>query len=282
MSVTGPALTASFVYDGDGRRVKSTIKSIQPPLWARITKLREPQPRSIISRARKGLRCAQALHSPIYSLIISTSTSITTNSSGALVSELRYKPWGEGPYSSGTTSTKYQYTGQYSHTADFGLMFYNARWYDPALGRFAQADFIVPPVGVLGLDRYAYANNSPLVYTDPSGHESVCGSIYSDPECNGEPDHFMNLLLRTKPERRTGVSGMDYYNWYKDFWYKQNSSFTVWDFIALIIYVELDNVGNPAIPNMYAGYESYREGRCGRPISGVKSRCVMQAHLKEH
>jgi len=41
--------------------------------------------------------------------------------------------------------------------------------YDPQLGRFAQADTIIPP-GVQGLDRYAYGNNSPLKYTDPSGH----------------------------------------------------------------------------------------------------------------
>ncbi len=48
-------------------------------------------------------------------------------------------------------------------------MFYNARWYDPALSRFAQADSIVP-AGVQGLDRYAYVNNNPLRYTDPTGH----------------------------------------------------------------------------------------------------------------
>jgi len=45
------------------------------------------------------------------------------------------------------------------------------RGYDPALGRFAQADTIIP-AGVQGLDRYAYANNSPLIYVDPTGHFS--------------------------------------------------------------------------------------------------------------
>jgi RHS repeat-associated protein len=74
----------------------------------------------------------------------------------------------------------YTFTGQYSYMDDpttaavtegFGLMFYNARWYDPSLGRFAQADTIIPQ-GVQGLDRYAYVFNSPLVYLDPSGH---CG-----------------------------------------------------------------------------------------------------------
>ena len=37
---------------------------------------------------------------------------------------------------------------------------------------FAQADSIVP-VGVQGLDRYAYVNNSPVRYTDPNGHRYV-------------------------------------------------------------------------------------------------------------
>jgi RHS repeat-associated protein len=50
-----------------------------------------------------------------------------------------------------------------------GLYYYNARWYDASLGRFAQADTIIPG-GVQGLDRYAYANNSPVKYSDPSGH----------------------------------------------------------------------------------------------------------------
>jgi len=79
---------------------------------------------------------------------------------------------GEVRYSSGTQQTSYGYTGQYSYTADFGLMYYNARWYDPALGRFAQADTIVP-AGVQGYDRYAYVNNNPMRYTDPSGHMAV-------------------------------------------------------------------------------------------------------------
>ncbi|MBL8099473.1 MAG: RHS repeat-associated core domain-containing protein [Anaerolineales bacterium] len=86
---------------------------------------------------------------------------------------------GETRYSSGTEQTKYTYTGQYSYTSDFGLHFYNARWYDSSLGRFAQADTIVPS-GSQGLDRYAYVNNSPMNYIDPSGH-MACQSNYCDP-----------------------------------------------------------------------------------------------------
>ena len=97
------------------------------------------------------------------------STSLTTDSAGNVISELRYTAWGEVRTQAGTTSTSYTYTGQYSNTADFGLMYYNARWYDPSLGRFTSADSIVP-AGVQGYDRYAYANNNPVRYTDPSGH----------------------------------------------------------------------------------------------------------------
>jgi hypothetical protein len=51
------------------------------------------------------------------------------------------------------------------------LYYYVARWYDPAIGRFIQADTIVPnPASARGFDRYSYGFNNPLMYLDPSGH----------------------------------------------------------------------------------------------------------------
>jgi RHS repeat-associated protein len=76
------------------------------------------------------------------------STSLTTDSTGEFESELRYKPWGEVRYASGATPTDYTFTGQYSHVDDFGLYFFNARWYDPVSGRFAQADSLIPGAGL--------------------------------------------------------------------------------------------------------------------------------------
>jgi RHS repeat-associated protein len=73
-------------------------------------------------------------------------------------------------YTSGTTPTSRRFTGQIEDAA-IGLYFYNARYYDPALGRFAQADTIVPsPGNPQSLNRYSYVLNSPLVYVDPTGH----------------------------------------------------------------------------------------------------------------
>jgi len=59
-------------------------------------------------------------------------------------------------------------------------MYYGARYYDPALGRFVQADTIVPnPASPQDLNRYAYVRNNPLRYTDPSGHME-CGLACPD------------------------------------------------------------------------------------------------------
>ena len=77
------------------------------------------------------------------------STSVTTDQNGQNPIKQLYAPWGEVRYSSGSLQTKYTYTGQYSNVGDFGLMFYNARFYDPLLSRFSSADSIIQQPGSL-------------------------------------------------------------------------------------------------------------------------------------
>src|SRR5690606_21600966 len=76
--------------------------------------------------------------------------------------------------SQGTTPTDYAYTGQMKE--DDNLYYYGARWYDPAIGRFMQADTILPvQQGTQGWDRYAYVNNNPINFSDPSGNVMIQG-----------------------------------------------------------------------------------------------------------
>jgi RHS repeat-associated protein len=99
------------------------------------------------------------------------STSLVFSTSGTIVAQNRYMPWGEVRYSSGNMPTDYTYTGQ-KNSPEIGLMFYNARWYDPAIAHFTQADSLIPGAGSSqAWDRYAYVFNNPLKYTDPSGHD---------------------------------------------------------------------------------------------------------------
>jgi RHS repeat-associated protein len=70
-------------------------------------------------------------------------------------------------------ATDRRYTGQ-RWEGSVGFYDYGARSYDPALGRFLQADSIVPnPANPQSLNRYAYVLNNPLKYTDPSGHDPL-------------------------------------------------------------------------------------------------------------
>jgi RHS repeat-associated protein len=51
-----------------------------------------------------------------------------------------------------------------------GLYYYNARYYDPTIGRFISPDTVVQsPANPQTLNRYSYCLNNPLKYTDPSG-----------------------------------------------------------------------------------------------------------------
>jgi RHS repeat-associated protein len=163
---------ASFIYDGDGKRVKSIINNAITTYFvgahyevsgSTITKYYYAGSQRIAMRTNGTLNYLLGDHLG--------STSLTTDAAGNKVSEIRYKAWGTVRYATENVPTKYQYTGQFSYEAEFGLYFYNARWYDPVLSRFAQADSIIPP-GVQGYDRYAYTNNNPVRYVDPTGH---CG-----------------------------------------------------------------------------------------------------------
>jgi RHS repeat-associated protein len=72
-----------------------------------------------------------------------------------------------------TNTTKYHFTGQREESA-IGLYFYNARWYEAALGRFAQPDTIIPqPGNPQSLNRYSYVLNNALRFQDPSGYDPL-------------------------------------------------------------------------------------------------------------
>ncbi len=66
-----------------------------------------------------------------------------------------------------------RFTGQV-FDAESGLYYYNARYYDPELGRFIQADTEIPDLSnPQSYNRYSYVMNDPLRYNDPSGHYGV-------------------------------------------------------------------------------------------------------------
>jgi hypothetical protein len=53
-----------------------------------------------------------------------------------------------------------------------------ARWFDPVTAHFAQADTEAPQLGQpQTFDRYMYANQNPIRYNDPTGHDAGMGCL---------------------------------------------------------------------------------------------------------
>jgi len=107
------------------------------------------------------------------------SISVITDEQGQVVERLRFDVFGAPVNLDGTAKamgsshTSRGYTG-HEMDASTGLINMNARLYDPILGRFLSADTVVPGAGNMqNFNRYAYVNNNPLAYTDPSGHWSL-------------------------------------------------------------------------------------------------------------
>jgi RHS repeat-associated protein len=102
------------------------------------------------------------------------STALTTDKNGNKLEEIGYLPFGavlfRNTYNGGGWSSDYRYTGQ-EFDPEYSLYNYNARLYDPVLGRFISADLKVQDESnPQSLNRYVYCLNNPLVYTDPTGY----------------------------------------------------------------------------------------------------------------
>jgi RHS repeat-associated protein len=101
------------------------------------------------------------------------SSSVLTDRAGDEVQRYGYGAFGTETYQNNTSAFEVsnRYTGQ-TLDEDTGLYYYGARYYDPELGRFIQADTIVPSAAnPQTLNRYAYCGNNPMKYVDPSGHD---------------------------------------------------------------------------------------------------------------
>ncbi len=83
---------------------------------------------------------------------------------GATVGTQRFDAWGNTVAQSSAAVPLYGYTGREPDAT--GLIYYRARYYDPAIQRFTQRD----PIGWAGgINGYAYVGNNPINLTDPSG-----------------------------------------------------------------------------------------------------------------
>ena len=106
-----------------------------------------------------------------------------------------YTPYG-ATRGSGTSAendnlagTDHGWLNQVTDEASTGLIYLNARYYDPTLARFLSPDPVIKARDPRTLDPYRYAENNPITYTDANGMCSTNGNWayvggVLEPPCN--------------------------------------------------------------------------------------------------
>jgi RHS repeat-associated protein len=169
--------TASFLYDGFGRRVKKVIGGTTTQLlYDGLNPVQELNGRhnpAVIANLLTGLRVDE------YFTRTDTSTGVTStlladalgstiglvSSGGTIATSYTYQPFGATAAGGVGNTNPYQFTGRENDGT--GLYFYRARYYSPTFQRFVTQD----PIDFAGRDAnlYAYVWGNPLSNIDPFG-----------------------------------------------------------------------------------------------------------------
>ena len=120
---------------------------------------------------------------------------VVWNADGTVKVKFNYSAWGEYSRVGGVAADEWLacFTGkEYDAT---GLLYFNARYYDPVVGRFLTED-----PSRKGHSWYTYCANNPLTYTDPTGmREIVDEDRYGRPVLAPPARSFANTTSRTAP-----------------------------------------------------------------------------------
>ena len=172
-SESGPSsFTATYAYDGLGRRVKSVINGVTNVyVYSGLSVIVETNPATkyVFAAGMRLARIQGATTEYDHYDHLGNVRLVTNGANGNVASMLAYRPFGLPIVVSGA-EPMYGYTGEYRESTP-NLVYLHARWYDPTIGRFLSPD---DRLGRLSMpqdqNRYAYVVNNPMAYTDPTGH----------------------------------------------------------------------------------------------------------------
>ncbi|TMR22398.1 hypothetical protein ETD86_11950 [Nonomuraea turkmeniaca] len=129
-------------------------------------------PAGVLLGLKEGAGTAAAALSDLHGDLVATYTT-------SLQTSTAYDPFGTVITQTGT-KTQLGYQGEYTDP-DTGKVNMHARWYQPGTGTFTSRDTAtLNPNPSIQANRYTYANATPMVGTDPTGHMT-----YYTPDSNG-------------------------------------------------------------------------------------------------
>ncbi len=187
--------TTTFDYDADGNRVRvlypddggdiyTPFPDVEKAIVGGVTtwRITFSAGGQLVAQRRQVVNGATELFS-LHTDHLGSVVAVGNASSGLVAgSYAAYEPFGTylvPPTATNPSLTDRGFTGHKHNNLSpvwLGLIYMNARYYHPQLGRFISPDSIVPePANPQSYNRYSYVRNSPLNFTDPSGHKE-CGS----------------------------------------------------------------------------------------------------------
>ena len=103
------------------------------------------------------------------------------DANGNITARFAYTPYGVSVPSMGAAPNGVGYTG-HVNDPETGLVYMQARYYDPVVGRFLSVDPVGPaPGNTFNFNRYDYTSNNPINHTDPDGRcsdaDGSCGRM---------------------------------------------------------------------------------------------------------
>ena|GEM_PF-821553 len=153
--------TTRYYYDGDQVIAEADVVNGQPVLKARY--LRGQGLVSVEDTTQSKAYYLQNGHGDVIEL--------RDDSGNTSLNSYSYDIWGNTIIAAENVHNIFRYSGEmWDRTTS--LQYLRARWYDPSDGRFINEDSFEGQIdNPLSLNLYAYVQNNPLIYADPTGHK---------------------------------------------------------------------------------------------------------------
>ncbi len=173
-SFTRGETTATYAYDVDGIRTSKTVNGITTTYTHVDGTLRRM---SIGNNTIEFYDNSVLYNGSEYWYVYNAQNDVIglIDASGNYVVEYTYDSWGQLLSTTGSMAdtlgkdNPFRYRG-YIYDEETGWYYCQSRYYDPALGRWLNADgYVTTGQGFLGYNMYAYCSNNPIIRLDNSG-----------------------------------------------------------------------------------------------------------------